>query len=47
MQLHPELHRRYFQRVGDLNPKNLRAPTNLANISHQKEILMNLVLKKR
>ena len=34
-----------FKRVIDLNHEN-RAPTNLANIGHQRKIL-NLVLKKR
>ena len=44
LKLHPDLHRRYFERVVDLILKNW-APTDLANISHQKKIL-NLVLKK-
>ena len=45
MQLHPDLHRRYFERVVDLNPEKMGA-ADLANISHQKKIL-NLVLKER
>ena len=35
MQLHSELHERYFERVGDLNPEKLSA--YLANISHHWE----------
>ena len=55
IQLHPELHRGYFQKEGDLNPENLgkqkisrveTEPTNLANTSHQKKVL-NLVFKER
>ena len=35
MKLHSELHERYFERVGDLNPEKLS--TYLANISHHWE----------